>query len=102
MAIKLTVEEIRALGFEWPKFALIEKYSIVEEGRIDLTRTLAKLQTSRAYYKGQLNEAFNFKMRTGADYSDFTDKHDDNAWMNYELGSAIAYLEKIVNAANQG
>jgi hypothetical protein len=57
------------------------------------------LQSSRAYYKKQLNQAFNFKMQTGADYSDFTDRFDDNARMERELGEAIAYLQRIAAAS---
>ena len=46
----------------------------------------------------ELNEAFAFKMRSGADYSDFTDRFDDYARMDRELGQAISYLEEIIDA----
>jgi hypothetical protein len=96
---KLTAAEIRNLGFEWPKFSQIEEHLVIEDGKFDLLRTLDRLQSSQAYYKKQLDEAFAFKMRTGADYSDFTDRFDDDARIHRELDQAITYLQEIVAAA---
>jgi hypothetical protein len=98
---KLPVHEIQSLGFDWPKYALLEKYCIPEDGKVDLTRTMERLQSSRAYYKRQLDEAFAFKMQTGADYSDFTDRFDDNARMHRELGQAISYLGEIIDSTER-
>ena len=97
----LTLDDIQDLGFDWPKYALIGEYCVIEEGKVDLTRTMERMQSSRAYYKRQLDEAFAFKMRTGADYSDFTNRFDDNARMNRELSQAISYLEEIIEAAEE-
>jgi len=98
---KLSANDIQKLGFDWPKYVLIEEYCVIEDGKVDLTRTIERMRSSRAYYKKQLDEAFAFKMRTGADYSDFTDHFDDNARMNRELGQAISYLEEIIEAAEK-
>ncbi|MFC1848617.1 hypothetical protein ACFL27_00270 [candidate division CSSED10-310 bacterium] len=99
MVRKLSAHDIQNLGFDWPKYALIEQYCVIEDGKVDLTRTIEKMQSSRAYYKKQLNEAYAFKKQTGADYSDFTDRFDDNARMDRELGQALSYLEGIMKAA---
>jgi hypothetical protein len=99
MTWRLSANEIRGLGFDWPKYALIEEYCVIEEGKLDLTSTIERMQSSQTYYKGQLDEAFAFKMRHGADYSDFTDRFDDYARMHRELGAAIAYVEEIIEAA---
>jgi hypothetical protein len=96
---KLSVYDIQSLGFEWPKYALVQEYCVFEDGRIDLTRTIERMESSRAYHKRQLDEAFAFKMQTGADYSDFTDRFDDYARMDRELGQAISYLQEIIEAA---
>ena len=96
MAPMLSAAEIRRLGFDWPRNALIEQDCVIHEGVVDLTATIEKLQSSRAFYRKQLNEAYKFKMQTGADYSDFTDRFDDYARMERELGEAIAYLQGIV------
>ena len=101
MVQRLSVGDIRKLGFDWPKYALIDEYCVVEGDKIDLGKTIERLQSSRAYYRKQLNEAFAFKMQTGADYSDFTDRFDDNARMDRELGQAISYLDKIIKAAEE-
>jgi membrane protease YdiL (CAAX protease family) len=93
-----SVDQIRQAGYEWPKHPLIDEYAVIEEGQVDLVATLEKLRASRAFYRGQLNEAFAFKQNTGADYSDFTDRFDEYARMKRELGQAIAYLEEIVEA----
>jgi hypothetical protein len=98
MVRKLSVRDIRDLGFDWPKYALIEKHQVLEDGKVDLTRTIERIESSRAYYRKQLNQAFNFKQQTGADYSDFTDRFDDDARMERELGQAIAYLQEITAA----
>jgi hypothetical protein len=97
--MKLSANEIRGLGFDWPRYALIEEYCVMEAGQVDLTRTMERMQSSRAYYKRQLDEAFAFKMRHGADYSEFTDRFDDYSRMHRELNTAIAYVEEIIEAA---
>lgn len=94
----LSLSEVRARGFEWPKYALVEQYAVVEEGRVDLSATLEALRSSRTFYRGQLNEAYAFKQNTGADYADFTDRRDEYARLERELRQAIAYLEKIEQA----
>jgi len=98
---KLSVDDIQNLGFDWPKYELIGEYCVIEDGKVDLTKTIEKMQSSRAYYKKQLDEAFAFKMQFGADYSDFTNRYDDNARMNRKLGEAISYLEEIIEAAKK-
>jgi hypothetical protein len=95
---KLSEAELRERGFEWPKYALILEYAVFEADKVDLTATLEKLRSSRAFYRGQLNAAYAFKRSTGADYSDFTDRFDEYARMERELGQAVAYLDEIVEA----
>jgi hypothetical protein len=98
MTAHLSAGEIRKLGFEWPRYALVEKHCVIQDGKIDLATTVEKLRSSRSFYRKQLNAAFAFKQQTGADYADFTDRYDDYARMERELGEAIAYLEKVVKA----
>ena len=99
MTHKLSERQLRDLDMDWPKHALVEEYCVVEEGKVDLDRTLAGLQSSRAFCQGQINEAFRFKQQTGADYPDFTDRFDEYTRMDRELGVAIAYLEEVIAAA---
>jgi hypothetical protein len=94
----LSVSEIRKRGYAWPKYALVEQYAVLEERCVDLSVTIEKLRSSRAFYRRQLNAAYAFKRNTGADYADFTDRFDEYARMERELGQAIAYLEAIVEA----
>jgi len=99
MTRKLSARELRDLGMDWPKHTPIEEYSVLEDGRVDLDKTLESMRASRAFYIKQINQAFNFKQQTGADYSDFTDRFDEYARMKRELGEAIAYLETVIEAA---
>ena len=101
MSQMLSVEEIQNLGFDWPKHALVKQYLIVESNRIDLPQTIERMQSSQAFYQKQINEAYAFKKQSGADYSDFTDRFDDIARMERELGQSIAYLEEIMAAADK-
>ena len=101
MSHMLSVKEIQNLGFDWPRHALIKQYLIVESDRIDLAQTAERMQSSRAFYQKQINEAYAFKKQSGADYSDFTDRFDDIARMERELGQSIAYLEEIMAAAGK-
>lgn len=98
MASRLPVDDIQNLGFDWPKYALVKQCCVIQDGKVDLAKTIEAMQSSRSFYRKQLSEAFAFKMRTGADYSDFTDRHDDNARMERELSQGIAYLEQIMAA----
>ena len=45
---KPTVDEIRNLGFEWPKYKLIEQYCFMDGLGVDLFRTLGKLMKALA------------------------------------------------------
>jgi hypothetical protein len=101
MSHMLSVREIQNLGFDWPKHALIKQYLIVESGRIDLPQTIERMKSSRAFYQKQIDEAYAFKRQSGADYSDLTDRFDDIARMERELGQSIAYLEEIMAAAGK-
>ncbi len=98
MALKLTVDEIRKRAYEWPKYALVEEYAVIEGGQVDLSTTIENLRSSRSFYQQQLDEAYAFKRSTGADYADFTDRFDEYARMKRELSRAIAYLDEIVEA----
>lgn len=100
MARKLSTSELQGWGFDWPKYALIEEYYVMEDGKVDLDKTVESMQSSQSFYRRQINEAFTFKMQSGADYSDFTDRFDEYARMNRELGVAISYLEKVIEALN--
>ena len=98
MILMLSVSEIRSRNYEWPKYALVAEYAVIEEGQVDLSTTLENLRSSRSFYRRQLNAAYAFKRNTGADYSDFTDRFDEYARIERELGQAIAYLQEIAEA----
>ena len=102
MVRRLSADEIRKLGFDWPRLVLIEEYCAGEDSEIDLYKLIERMQSSRARYQKQLNDAYAFKQQTGADYSDFTDRFDDYARATRELSQAIAYLEEIIEAGGGG
>jgi hypothetical protein len=97
---KLPVSAIQALGFEWPKYDLVDRYSVVEDGLVDLARTLEAMRSSRSFYCQQINDAYRFKQQTGADYSDFTDRFDEYTRMERGLSRAIAYVTEILARAD--
>ena len=99
MAQQLTLAEILSLRPDWPRYALVEEYAALEGGKVDLDRAIERMKSSRAYFKNELAEAFSFKTQHGADYSDFTDRFDDNARMVRELDLAISYLEDLAEEA---
>ena len=99
MILKLSTSHIESLGFDWPKYSLVEECCVIKDGKVDLTTTIENVKASRAFYKSQLNEAFAFKQQVGADYSDFTDRYDEYAQMYHRLGEVISYLEEIIAAA---
>ena len=88
------------MGFDWPKYALVDKQTVIVEGRIDLQTMLESLELTRAFYRRQLNQAYKFKQQTGADYADFTDRRDEYARMYHAAETAIKYLEAIIAALN--
>ena len=94
----VSIEDIRARGFDWPKYTLVDEHCVVRDGSVDLRATIERMRASHAYYRKQVSDAFRFKMQTGADYADFTERHDDDARLERQLGEAIAYLERIVQA----
>jgi hypothetical protein len=67
MVLKPSVNDIRKRGYEWPRYALIQEYAVIEGGRVDLSTTLEKVRSSRSFYRRQLGEAYAFKRNTGAD-----------------------------------
>jgi hypothetical protein len=101
MGNKITVAAIRALGFEWPKTNIIQEYCVIENANVDIDKTLEKLRNSHTFYRNQITAAYNFKIRTGADYSDFTDKFEDYVRMEKLLLESIKHLEKILTASQK-
>jgi hypothetical protein len=101
MVHRLSAEDIRGLGFDWPKYVLIQENCVIEAGKVDLAKTRESLRSSRAFYQKQLRDAHAFKMQTGAGYSDFTDRFDDYARMERDLGTVISYLEGVITAASR-
>ena len=89
MTPKLPVDDIRVQGYDWPRYALVAKHAVIEEGQVDLFTTLENLRSSRSFYRRQLHEAYAFKRNTGADYSDFTDRFDEYARMERELSAVF-------------
>ncbi|MCP4358276.1 MAG: hypothetical protein GY796_09705 [Chloroflexi bacterium] len=102
MAQNLTADKIRSLGFAWPKYETVVEYAVVKDGQIDIAATIEKVEASRAFYKGQLNQAFAFKSQHGADYSDFTNRHEEYSRKYHQLGQIVAYLNEILRAAEKG
>ena len=76
-------------------FNLIEELCVIEQGKIELTRSLEEMRSSQAYYGKQLADAYKFKTQHSADYSDFTYRIDEYAHKKERLDGAIAYLEEI-------
>jgi hypothetical protein len=99
MAHELPLAEILRLRPDWPRYALVGKYVVLEGGKADLGRAIERMESSRTYFKNELAEAYSFKTQHGADYSDFTHRFDDNARMVRELDLAISYLEELVAEA---
>lgn len=102
MVRKLSADEIRKLGFDWPRYVLVDESSAGEDRKPDLGKMIERMRSSRARYQKQLNAAYAFKRQTGADYSDFTDRFDDYARAVRELSQVISYLEEIIEAAEGG
>jgi hypothetical protein len=99
MSWKRSIDEIQRMGFEWLRYPLLEELCIKEGDQVDLGKTLERLETKHAYYEQQINEAYRFKMNSGADYSDFTDRFDDHIKMKSDLAAARSYLIEIIEAA---
>ena len=91
----ISEDKIRALGFEWPKYKLVAQYLEISDGNINLAGMIAKMEQSRSFYRKQLNDAFKFKMHTGADYGEFTNRFDEYARTERLLAEAIRYLIQI-------
>jgi hypothetical protein len=77
------------------------EFGEVENDRIDLPQTIERMRSSHAFYQRQIDEAYAFKGESGADYPDFTDRFDEIARMEHELGRSIAYLEEIMAATGK-
>jgi hypothetical protein len=101
-ALQLPVSRIEGLGFEWPRHAIIKQYLTPADDKVDLSVTLERMRSSRAFYRKQINDAYAFKQQTGADYADFTEKFDDIVAMEHSLSQAIRYLEEIEAAVRAG
>lgn len=94
----LSVNDIQQLGFDWPRYEVVEKNCIIKDGMIDLAASIKRMEESRAFYQRLMDEAFAFKSKYGVDYSEFTDRHEDNTQNYNEYNQAISYLTEILQA----
>lgn len=99
MAQELTLAEILSLRPDGSGSAVVLKHAVLDGDTVDLRKTIERMESSRAYYRRELAEAFAFKTRHGADYNDFTDRFDDNARTVRELDLAISYLQELSGKA---
>ena len=49
--MKLKVTEIEEMGFEWPRYRVLQEQAVRVDQTIDLVETMAALETSRDFYK---------------------------------------------------
>jgi len=88
----MTVEQIRALGFDWPGSDSMEQYAVESGGGVDLDATLNALRRGLEVYQGQLNEMQGYERRWNADVSD---QQGDAATKAAEMRRAIGVVEAI-------
>lgn len=75
-----TIADIRSLGFEWPKYPLIEQYCVMDELQVDLLGTIGKLTKTRSEINGVPGQ---------------------RADPEHQYDQAVAYLREIQAAAEQ-
>lgn len=99
----LSEEQIRALGFEWPRLDILREEAVVtEDGRVDLSTTLATLQAGIQSLRPKVRAAQRFKDDTSADYSEFSDVYDASAAHLFDLESGARHVQRILEALGPG
>jgi len=92
----MTVNQIRALGFDWPGSDSVEQYAVESGGNVDLDATLAALRRGLEVYQGQLGDMQNYQRRWNADVGD---QQGDVATKAAEMRQGIALVEAIQKKA---
>ncbi len=99
----LSEEQIRALGFEWPRLAILREEAVVTEGgRVDLSSTLTQLQAGIESLRPKVRAAQRFKDDTSADYSEFSDDYDALASRLFDLERGARHVRHILEALGPG
>jgi hypothetical protein len=73
----VSVDRIRALGFEWPDLPRLAEAAVTVNGEVDLEATLSRVESSRKYYAGQMGAARDFATTWNAPIDDVTDRMDE-------------------------
>ncbi len=90
----MTVQQIRALGFEWPGNESLDQYAVDRDGTIDLAATLEALRKGLGVYQRQLDGMAQFKGRHRPDSSD-VDDNGEVALKAADMRQAISIVEQI-------
>ena len=92
----VTAAELRAAGLAWPQEGALAERAVRVDDAIDLDATAAALESARAFYRQQLDEARAFKSQWGArDYADFTDAHENNVHHERLFSEPLELLARI-------
>jgi len=90
----LRVDEIRALGFEWPG-PVGDSAAMTADGAVDLAATRAALERDLAFFQGELDAMHAFQRKWNADWNDVTDKREEYGAVASELRRAIDHVDAI-------
>ena len=101
MAQNVTADKFRSLGVDWPGHYAIEEKCVIEDGKVNVARTIEILEDDRDFYKIRPDQAYASKMKYGVNYADFTDRHEHDSQMFYKLGQAISYLKEVEEAVEK-
>lgn len=102
MTATATIEEIRAQGFTWPRYPEIEQNAVVDGGRVDLDATLAKLESSLAFYDREIRSMHDFARKFGARVEDITDNREAHGERRVAFLTAVQHLKAVREALLKG
>lgn len=97
--MKLTAEQVRALGFEWPGASALDASAVSIDGVIDLNAALARLELALEFYERELDAMYAFQRRWNAEWNDITDHREEYHRRCAELREAIAHVKAIIDRA---
>jgi len=93
--VRLTPDEIRALGGVWPLDSDVADLVVERGGAIDLDATLANLESAARYVQRELDDMSRFARQWNASYGDFTDNRDRYGSRRIACTEAIAQLRAV-------
>lgn len=98
--MKVSVKQLKELGWSWPPHERVEANSIDANGMVDLHAIASQLARKCDYYRSEIEGNRSFAKQWGVTVDEVTDRADELGEGLVECGQALDAVYEIIGAVS--